>query len=332
MPVFDGLFPSPHNELIQKLLFACAHWHALAKLCMHTDHTVNLLESVTASLGELFREFVGSTCAAYVTYELPREADARIRKESRKKDKNSNNSKTASPREAEVPSGSNRPHLSTAESSPLGVSTSTVIMNTTTELRHVPVLLRNAKALTTVTPFRKEPMKKATKRKKTFNISTYKFHALGDYPAMIKKYGTCDSYSTEPVSNTSELSWYPCDLIVFGCQGELEHRTPKARYRRTSKKDYIKQIAQIERRQAHLRQIRARVAPAPARAGPQACQGSEDNIAQDFAEHHQIGKSENQPEHIGLFYNDNLGDPAVKVICIPTFEVFLTFTDGAFLG
>ena len=34
---------------------------------------------------------------------------------------------------------------------------------------------------------------------KTLNLNTYKFHSLGDYVATIRKYGTTDSYSTEPV-------------------------------------------------------------------------------------------------------------------------------------
>ena len=38
-----------------------------------------------------------------------------------------------------------------------------------------------------------------TRRKKTFNMNTYKHHALGDYVEAIRTYGTCDSYSTGPV-------------------------------------------------------------------------------------------------------------------------------------
>jgi hypothetical protein len=37
------------------------------------------------------------------------------------------------------------------------------------------------------------------KRTKVFNLQTYKFHALGDYVSTIRRYGTSDSYSTEPV-------------------------------------------------------------------------------------------------------------------------------------
>ena len=34
----------------------------------------------------------------------------------------------------------------------------------------------------------------------SFNINTYKFHALGDYTQVIKSFGTTDSYSTQIVS------------------------------------------------------------------------------------------------------------------------------------
>ena len=35
---------------------------------------------------------------------------------------------------------------------------------------------------------------------KPLNLSTYKYHALADYPNMIRQYGTTDSYSTQLVS------------------------------------------------------------------------------------------------------------------------------------
>jgi len=38
------------------------------------------------------------------------------------------------------------------------------------------------------------------RRPKKFNLQTYKYHSLGDYPDTIRQYGTSDSYSTEPVS------------------------------------------------------------------------------------------------------------------------------------
>lgn len=39
-----------------------------------------------------------------------------------------------------------------------------------------------------------------TSKTKTLNINTYKFHAIGHYPASIKQYGTTDSHSTQIVS------------------------------------------------------------------------------------------------------------------------------------
>jgi hypothetical protein len=37
------------------------------------------------------------------------------------------------------------------------------------------------------------------RKPKTFNLCTYKFHALGDYPTSIRMFGTTDSYSTQQV-------------------------------------------------------------------------------------------------------------------------------------
>jgi hypothetical protein len=37
---------------------------------------------------------------------------------------------------------------------------------------------------------------------KNFNLSTYKWHALGDYANAIRRYGTTDSYSTQTVSHS----------------------------------------------------------------------------------------------------------------------------------
>lgn len=40
-----------------------------------------------------------------------------------------------------------------------------------------------------------------TARVKTFNLNTYKLHALGDYPQTIRERGTTDNYSTRRVGN-----------------------------------------------------------------------------------------------------------------------------------
>jgi hypothetical protein len=67
-------------------------------------------------------------------------------------------------------------------------------------------------------------------------------------------------------------------------------------------------MARIERRQVRIRRIRARTshnAEVPPEKLP---------VIPDV--HHCIGRSQNQPEHIGLFVQKNLGDPAIKVFPI----------------
>ena len=134
IPVFDALLPELHNEDVSTLLFTCAHWHALAKLCMHTDETLTLLDSITGCLGRGLRRFQQKHCTAFNTQELKREVECRQHCELKN---------TAGNSTAAVP--------------------------------------------------------QATRRKKTFNLQTYKLHALGDYVNSIRKYGTMDSYSTEIV-------------------------------------------------------------------------------------------------------------------------------------
>ena len=130
--MFHGLLPEPHNSRVLHLLFLCAKWHSLAKLRLHTDHTLHLLEETTTELGVAFREFAEKTCTAFNTRELKRESEARRRRQ-----------------------------LQTNKSTEASTS---------------------------------------TRRTKKFNLQTYKFHALGDYAATIRRYGTSDSYTTEIVS------------------------------------------------------------------------------------------------------------------------------------
>lgn len=85
VPVFDGLLNvKQDNHDILELLFLCAHWHGLAKLRMHTDHTLALLDEATALLGLKFRHFVNHTCTRFDTRELQREANARVRRAAKK--------------------------------------------------------------------------------------------------------------------------------------------------------------------------------------------------------------------------------------------------------
>ena len=82
IPIFDRLLPEPHNTSVTTLLFLLCHWHGLAKLHMHTDDMLDLMESVTVMLGNHLRVFTTETCAAFSTQELCCEAEAQIRRQS----------------------------------------------------------------------------------------------------------------------------------------------------------------------------------------------------------------------------------------------------------
>ena len=63
--------------MLLQLLYKAAEWHALAKLRMHTDSTLNILEAVTREFGHLMRRFRNETSERFHTVQLPREAGTR---------------------------------------------------------------------------------------------------------------------------------------------------------------------------------------------------------------------------------------------------------------
>lgn len=135
IPAFDGLFPDQHNTSIRILLFRLAEWHALAKLRLHTEDSLDLLKQSLRMLSDQIRQFVEVTCVAFQTKELPSEASARQRQQqTQAENRGVNASRSSGP------------------------------------------------------------------RPKSFNILTYKFHALGDYVQTIQLFGTTDSYTMQIVS------------------------------------------------------------------------------------------------------------------------------------
>ena len=80
MPAFEGLFPPPHDSLIQDLLYLLGSWHGVAKLRMHTESTLATLNQLTQRFGSVLRKFKRVTCAAFTTTELPKEATAHARR------------------------------------------------------------------------------------------------------------------------------------------------------------------------------------------------------------------------------------------------------------
>jgi len=84
MPVFEDLLDEPYNTAVLDLLWTLSNWHALAKLRLHTDATLNLLSQYTAHLGKALRQFQRETCSHFTTKELPREEAARGRRQAKK--------------------------------------------------------------------------------------------------------------------------------------------------------------------------------------------------------------------------------------------------------
>jgi hypothetical protein len=139
------------------------------------------MDAVTTSVGEELRKFNDRTCAAFITRELERECEARARRALRKAKKLAASHKLA----AEQPCGAGHQAAPDLRSS---------VSGEITNLQQPAVELGSLDAPAGVQSDAKAP------RLKEFSFETYKLHALGDYSSTIRRYGTTDSYSTEPVS------------------------------------------------------------------------------------------------------------------------------------
>ncbi|KAJ7311653.1 hypothetical protein DFH08DRAFT_973751 [Mycena albidolilacea] len=117
------------------------------------------------------------------------------------------------------------------------------------------------------------------RKQKDWNISTYKYHSLGDYPAVVPKIGTTDSYSTQLC--------------------ELTHRVVKKLYSQTNKHNFQKQIACHEQHQRLLQKTAKHMKDAEAAAKAAAEAG--DNPAEsnlnpfNIYEFHELSKFANDP-------------------------------------
>ncbi|KAF6758408.1 hypothetical protein DFP72DRAFT_1065097 [Ephemerocybe angulata] len=170
MPVFEGLFPEGHDARVQRLLFVLAHWHAMVKMKLHTDTTLDIMDTLTTELGEAAHAFSSETCAAFETLELKREYEARKRTEARKSTKKNKAGPEASVTDV---------HVAAVEVTP-GRASLTKIQNR----------VGNQDS--------QRPKDDADGRRlRTWNLSVPKFHALGDAVSYIRRFGTTDSYSTQ---------------------------------------------------------------------------------------------------------------------------------------
>lgn len=62
-----------------------AYWHGLAKMRMHTESSVQLLDATYTVMGSHLRHFEQVVCPRYITKETQKEYAIRIRAASRKK-------------------------------------------------------------------------------------------------------------------------------------------------------------------------------------------------------------------------------------------------------
>ena len=207
IPVFEGLLPEPHNSSILRLLFICAHWHGLAKLRMHTDHTLKILEETTTSIGTAFRKFTDKTCPAFNTRELKREEAAHDRRSQKAAvhalGSSGSTLDNISRSTTDQPGSVSRSTLQNATSSSITPDESDTDPNQSGLTPHdaSSSMARQSVSGSTATT-------KTTGRKpKQFSLRRYKYHALGDYVSTIRRYGTTDSYSTEPVRTLHILTW-----------------------------------------------------------------------------------------------------------------------------
>ncbi|KAJ3002922.1 hypothetical protein NUW54_g5587 [Trametes sanguinea] len=83
MPAFEGLLPLHDDQTVADLLFELVNWHALAKLRLHTEVTVDIFRAATSHMYAAVRTFARTTCKSYTTHELKKEAQARARRQSK---------------------------------------------------------------------------------------------------------------------------------------------------------------------------------------------------------------------------------------------------------
>lgn len=165
IPTFEGLLEEPHNRRLMKLIFRTAEWHSFAKLRVHTERTLDHLESRTKELGLLMRQFRDLTCSQFQTTELPREVAAR-------------NQQRRRTQVAQVSATGNTPALQSALASSSGATH-----------RNTP-MPETILAASTAT---------SSRNLKTLNLATPKFHSLGDYVRTIQMFGCTDGFSTQVV-------------------------------------------------------------------------------------------------------------------------------------
>jgi hypothetical protein len=156
---------------------------------------------------------------------------------------------------------------------------------------------------------RRSKPSKSSPLPKTLNLDTYKFHALGDYAQMIKRFGTTDSYTTQVVRHKTFL--HSNKSSVYMSQGERAHRMIKRYYASTNKHTGVEeQFGKHERRETLLRRQHESFLPLV------------ENDAADSSPrcHHHMAYKPRRDNCFNLpsLLHTNQNDPAIKVEGIDT--------------
>ena len=78
-----------------ELLYLVSSWDRFAKLRVHTESSLHVLEKLTSALGTQFRQFLHKVCKRHDTHLLPKEVAARIRRAAKNKNPTPSNPTTA---------------------------------------------------------------------------------------------------------------------------------------------------------------------------------------------------------------------------------------------
>ena len=155
---------------------------------------------------------------------------------------------------------------------------------------------------------------------RTFNLNTYKTHALGAYAKAIRRYGSPNNYNSQTVCPQAKSFFIAILIFLRLLQGELEHRRGKRFFRSVRKgKHAILGIGLQVRRQHLIHQLKE-----SQKQSLEHTATSDDLPTVPFEEqemlpptspsqHHHISIDNRQKVQISQWLHRNKSDPAVKV-------------------
>lgn len=150
------------------------------------------------------------------------------------------------------------------------------------------------------------------RRSKGYNLMTSKLHALGDYVAQIRLFGTTDSFTSQIVS-CSIL--FRVKSLANDFQGELQHRIVKAWNERSSKNNAVPQIVKMDARERVHREMDEALATTP-NSDPTIHGPMDGNPPdQDLDVKYRIAHDSSAASrvYISTMLDDHKNDPAFKV-------------------